>query len=786
MPTFDFLPFLWWGLPFAAAPVIIHLINLLRHRKVPWAAMEFLLASQRKYRTQVLLKQILLLLLRVAAVAGIVLALAQPRWKTALGRMLGGARTAHVVLLDDSYSMGDLSADGRIGDTRCFDRGRLVVERICAELAAAPGQQEVAIGRFSAFDGKEVGSGDRLAGTAGPDRDRQKERQQGNASPTAPPQAAQERFDIRLQAVTPRLVQEVRDELAGRTPSAAASGPRAAVAAAAELLGGGTGAANVIWLVSDFRLKDWKAADETASLLRQLSDAGCELRLVDCAAEGGDGRQPGNLTVERLEMAGGVPATGVLVPLEVAVRNNSDRSVRDVAVELREDALGRPGVRIAEIPAGGVGTQRFDVRFTKAGPHLVEATIAADAVAADNARAMAVDVVDRVDVLLIDGDPTGGGRAGDAFYVATALAPGAGAPTGLRPRIEPPRSLATLDLASFACIWLLDVERLAPPEIAALEAFARAGGGVVFFTGPRTKAEVVNRSLHRGGEGLFPVPLAGPVDLLPNAAAGAAAAPDVVVEEHPVVAVLSGQRNPLLDAVRVERSMAVERGFEPSATSGLRRLLSLRTGGPLVVERPYGDGMVVAVLSTAAPTWNNWARGNPSWVVVMLELESHLARSRRRAESLEVGDPVTVRLDSAVDEIEVDIAVPPDGTLVHQTAVASVGGLEATLAETSVAGGYTARWRRLDGTERERLFAVNVAADEGQLERIGRERLDRVLAGVAFKYDRAESLQPDTTTLAGVPLVKPLLHLLAAVLIIEQLVAFSASYHAAARGKSAA
>ena len=81
---------------------------------------------------------------------------------------------------------------------------------------------------------------------------------------------------------------------------------------------------------------------------------------------------------------------------------------------------------------------------------------------------------------------------------------------------------------------------------------------------------------------------------------------------------------------------------------------------------------------------------------------------------------------------------------------------------------------------------MNVVAEEGQLERIGRERLDRVLAGVAFKYDRAESLQPDTTTLAGVPLVKPLLALLAAVLIIEQLVAFSASYHAAARGKSAA
>ena len=767
MPTFDFLPLLWWGLPLAAAPVIIHLINLLRHRKVPWAAMEFLLASQRKYRTRVLLKQILLLLLRVAAVLGIVLALAQPRWKSALGRMLGGAQTAHVVLLDDSYSMGDLSLDGRVSDSTCFDRGRLVVERICAELAAAPGQQEVAIGRFSVF-GRQ-----RSAGDSGVPVD-------SAAARTALPAAAE--FDIAMQPITPRLVQEVRDELAGLTPSAAAAGPGPAVAAAAAAIGGRTGTANVIWLVSDFRAKDWRAADETASLLRQLSDAGCELRLVDCAADGSDGRQPGNLTVERLEMVGGVPATGVLVPLEVAVRNNSDRPVRDVVVELREDGLGRPGARIAEIPAGGLGTQRFDARFTKSGPHLIEAQIAADAVAADNTRTLTIDMVDRVDVLLIDGDPRGGARAGDAFYVATSLAPGAGAPTGLRPRIEPPRSLATLDLAAFDCIWILDVEQLDPPEVAALEAFARAGGGVVFFTGPRTRADLYNRLLYRGGEGLFPVPLAGPVDLLAEATA---TAPDVVVEDHPVVAVLSGQRNPLLDAVRIERFMAVERGFEPADSSGLRRLLSLRSGQPLVVERPFGDGAVVAVLSTAAPNWNNWARGNPSWVVVMLELESYLARGRRRAESLEVGDPIAVRLDPTLDESELDLAVPPDGGIVHQTAVAApAGGLEATLPAATVPGGYTARWRRLDGTEAERMYAVNVAAEEGQLERIGRERLDRILTGVTLKYDRAESLQPDTTTLAGIPLVKPLLHLLAAVLVMEQLVAFSASYHGVTKRKA--
>ena len=89
MPVFDFAPLAWWGLPLVAAPVLIHLINLLRHRRVRWAAMELLVASQKKYKTRILLRQLLLLALRTAAVAGIVLALAQPRWQSALGSLFG-------------------------------------------------------------------------------------------------------------------------------------------------------------------------------------------------------------------------------------------------------------------------------------------------------------------------------------------------------------------------------------------------------------------------------------------------------------------------------------------------------------------------------------------------------------------------------------------------------------------------------------------------------------------------------------------------------------------------
>ena len=53
-----------WGFLIALAPVLIHLINMMRHQRVKWAAMDFLLKSYKKHRKWVWLKQLLLLLAR--------------------------------------------------------------------------------------------------------------------------------------------------------------------------------------------------------------------------------------------------------------------------------------------------------------------------------------------------------------------------------------------------------------------------------------------------------------------------------------------------------------------------------------------------------------------------------------------------------------------------------------------------------------------------------------------------------------------------------------------------
>jgi hypothetical protein len=97
-------PALLAALPLAALPVIIHLIHLYRRRQVKWAAMIFLLAAQRMNKGLSRLRQILILALRVLAVAALIFVITRPLAGGWLG-LTGGAPDTVLILLDRSASM---------------------------------------------------------------------------------------------------------------------------------------------------------------------------------------------------------------------------------------------------------------------------------------------------------------------------------------------------------------------------------------------------------------------------------------------------------------------------------------------------------------------------------------------------------------------------------------------------------------------------------------------------------------------------------------------------------
>jgi hypothetical protein len=98
-------PWVLVGLPLIALPLIIHLINQRRFQTVQWGGMMFLLAAKALSSGYSRLRHWLILLLRMLAVAAVILAIGRPLSRGWLA-LAGGARPdTAVVVLDRSPSM---------------------------------------------------------------------------------------------------------------------------------------------------------------------------------------------------------------------------------------------------------------------------------------------------------------------------------------------------------------------------------------------------------------------------------------------------------------------------------------------------------------------------------------------------------------------------------------------------------------------------------------------------------------------------------------------------------
>src|ERR1051325_5137265 len=92
--------FLAAGAALISVPIIIHLINRLRFKRLRWAAMEFLLKAQKRNRRRLIIEQLILLALRcfLVVLAGVLFA----RMSLSTDGGLSVPSTSHVVLLSDT------------------------------------------------------------------------------------------------------------------------------------------------------------------------------------------------------------------------------------------------------------------------------------------------------------------------------------------------------------------------------------------------------------------------------------------------------------------------------------------------------------------------------------------------------------------------------------------------------------------------------------------------------------------------------------------------------------
>ncbi|MFA4948695.1 MAG: BatA and WFA domain-containing protein, partial [Candidatus Krumholzibacteriia bacterium] len=120
-------PLYLFALAAVAVPILIHIFSRRRVPEVPFSTIRFLSRSDRRSMMRINVRRLLLLLMRILAVALIALAFARPVVRGSLAALFpaGGSRAA-CILLDRSFSMG-VEGEGGVA----FDRG---VARLAAIL----------------------------------------------------------------------------------------------------------------------------------------------------------------------------------------------------------------------------------------------------------------------------------------------------------------------------------------------------------------------------------------------------------------------------------------------------------------------------------------------------------------------------------------------------------------------------------------------------------------------------------------------------------------------------
>ncbi len=734
--------FYFWILPLVALPILIHLINLLRHRRVKWAAMEFLLESKKKHQNWVRLKQLLLLLLRMAAIAAIVFMMAGPLLKDKWSALFGGGRTHHVVLLDDSGSMTD-----RWSGSSAFDRGRDVLSGLVARAAAQNTEHFFSLLRFS----------DAATG----------------AQPELVRQPITREFQVDFEELKNKLV---ATQLAVAPLQAIDAIERAIEVQEDENL--------IVYLVTDLRTEQWQDAAAMRQAIKRLNELGAQVQLVQCVDQTRE-----NLAVSQLRPTPGQQAAGVLIKMEVEVTNFGKQAARNVPIQLEQrvhtnelesdgEIISLGAVKIDVIEPGATARRTFDVTFSTSGYHEVVARLPGDAVAADNERFCVLQVLPEVPVLIVDG-----GGSDNPIYLQLALSSSSRIKTGLKTIVQSPDYLREQPLDAFHTIYAVNIAQLDEAEIEALDAYVRGGGGLIFFAGDATRRNFVNEYLYREGEGLFPLPLTAPATLLVDRLEKS---PDISVDdEHPIFNRTSkGQYNSWLQQILVGRYYAADGGWRAEDEPSVSVIARLRNGDPLMVEKTYGEGRVLAVLTTASPLWNNWALANPTFPVVVLESQIYMGGEKVDNANFDVGSRYAVRIVEEDYQPEAKFTIPAGQQRLTVTSAAKKVTDDESLRvveleDTASVGTYEVQLTPLAAEPEVRRFAANFVADEGNLKTMAQGDLQNALQDVEYQYREAGEFLAPVQQQAGFAIAEQWWFFLAfaVMMIIEQLLAYSASYH---------
>lgn len=690
-------PMLLWALPLCAVPIIIHLLNRRRFKRVPWAAMEFLLAAMKRNRKRLRMEQWLVLLLRTLAVIFLALLVARPQMSA--GALLG-SRTHHVVVLDDTASMTQ-----RMGSTNLFDHAQDKIRAMADKLG-------------------ESRSGDLFSLVR-------------SSRPTTPDLWAQ-RVSPELGKRTGAMLKEFRTGDGSMNLGEVLKETRRR---AAELK---DASRTRYYVATDLRTFDWLTEEgkPRPTLLSELLSMPTDREHVDVLVAGGESH---NLAVAGVRRLDRIAVLNVPVALAVDVVNYGLDPSQPTEIAVEVDGKSRIVQPVEPLAPGERRSIAVTHTFHAAGFHRVEASLpVTDRYPLDDRNTLALDVKDRAKVLLVDGEPGDGGDEAETFFLNAALDPSGDAARGIEPQVVSDQGMGEVDLGQFDSVWLCNVPSPTEAVVKKLEAYVTAGGGLVVWGGGLVDPSRYNELFWKDGKGLLPLPygeLVGDPDRPQHLA--------LASKTHPIVARFPELLELLMSRlVLVKRCLAMQ---EPDGASAavLARLRDAE-GAPVLAVRPFGTGgEVVQFAITADQQWSNWPKLEIN-LIVGREIHRHVARVQDVSGcNLDTRGLYRLSLDPGVYKADVNVrSFGADGEEHTFTATAPASAaqvepgatpppqpltLDLAMADLRDLGAFEVKLRGHADVDERRMFARNAPADESRLQKLDQAALQRAYPAEALE-----------------------------------------------------
>ncbi len=331
------------GLAAATIPVIIHLLNLRKLKKIEFSTLIFLKELQKNKIRRVKLKQWLLLALRVLIILLIVTAFARPTLEgVSIGGTTSAAKTTALFILDDSFSMS-------------------VVDQNGSYINQAEQTIKILLSNFE--EGDEAG----LILVSG---------------------------DIEGEVAVTTNINSVAEKLKNINVSDASGTINSALIKASNLILESKNFNKEIYLLSDFQ-KDRIAIEQNLTNLSQALNERVKLYSFDFS-----GKEVYNIGISKLKVITKIFEINKPISFEVTVTNYSDQTVNNLVVSLIVGGK-RSAQKSINLTSNKAKIVQLEGTANKNGFVDVTVEIEDDEVSVDNKRFSSIFIPEKISVILL-------------------------------------------------------------------------------------------------------------------------------------------------------------------------------------------------------------------------------------------------------------------------------------------------------------------------------------------------------------------------------------------------